>query len=103
MVAYRRVKKTLNVDVPLLAVCVRTRVKDKQWQDTRVGVNNTTAFAQRDHALEGFLNASRSSTDLGVKALEHLTKDIYDIRSSEYKQHMFRVSLKQAIEEIAKS
>ncbi len=100
-VAYRRVKKTMNVDVPLLAVCVRTRVKDKQWHDTRVSINNITAFAQRDHALEGFLNTSRSCADLGVRALEHLTKDIYDTRSSEYKQHMFRVCLKQAIEEIS--
>ena len=100
--AYRRVKKTMHVDVPLLAVCVKTNLKDKQWTNTRVAINNGTAFAQRDYALEEFLNKSRSTPDLGAQALEHLTKDIYDNRSSEYKQHMFRVSLKSAIEEIAK-
>ena len=101
-IAYRRVKKTLNVDVPLLAICVRTTLKGKQWQGTRVSINNGTAFAQRDGALEAFLDKSASSPDLGVKALEHLTREIYDTRSTEYKQHMFRVSLKQAIEEISK-
>ncbi len=101
-VAYRRVKKTLNVDVPLLAVCVRTKLQGKQWGSTHVGINNGTAFAQRDNSLETFLDKNQSSPTLGAQAIEHLTKDIYDIRSSEYKQHMFRVSLRQAIDEIAK-
>ncbi|MDE2027376.1 MAG: FAD binding domain-containing protein [Candidatus Omnitrophica bacterium] len=99
--AYRRVKKTIHVDVPLLAVCVKTELKGKQWYNTRVGINSGTAFAQRDYALEEFLNKSVSSPDLGTKALEHLTAAIYDTRASEYKQHMFRVSLRSAIEEIA--
>ncbi|MBI4309503.1 MAG: FAD binding domain-containing protein [Candidatus Omnitrophica bacterium] len=101
-VAYRRVRKTMHVDVPLLAVCAHTTLSGKQWANTRVAVNNGTAFAQRDYTLEKFLNTSRSTPDLGARALDHLTKDIYDTRSSEYKQHMFRVSLKSAIEEIAK-
>ncbi len=101
-VAYRRVKKTMHVDVPLLAVCVTTELKGKQWQNTRVGINNGIAFAQRDVTLEEFLNKSQSAPDLGTKALQHLTTAIYDTRSSDYKQHMFRVSLKSAIEEIAK-
>ena len=99
-VAYRRVKKTMNVDVPLLALCVKTNIKNNQWTNTRVSVNNGTTFAQRDYILEGFLNKSGSSEDLGAQALEHLTKEIYHTRSSEYKQHMFRVSLKSAIGEI---
>ncbi len=98
--AYRRVKKTLHVDVPLLAVCVRTDLNKKQWCNTRVGINNGIAFAQRDYMLESFLNDSEPADDLSYKAMEHLTKDIYDLRSSEYKQHMFRVSLKQAITQI---
>ncbi len=97
---YRRVKKTLHVDVPLLAICVSTELNNKQWSNTRVGVNNGTAFAQRDTALENFLNNAKPSEDLATLAMDHLTKDIYDVRSSEYKQHMFRVSLKQAIVEL---
>jgi carbon-monoxide dehydrogenase medium subunit len=98
--AYRRVRKTLHVDIPLLAICVKTEIKGKQWYNTRIGINNGVAFAQRDPVLEEFLNKSSSSADLGKKALEHLTTAIYDTRSSDYKQHMFRVSLKSAIEEI---
>lgn len=101
-VAYRRVKKTLHVDVPLLAVCVKTQLKGKQWYNTRVGINNGVGFAQRDYALEDFLNKSAQHPTLGQEALEHLTKSIYDTRSSEYKQRMFRVSLASAIEEIGK-
>ena len=101
--AYRRVRKTLHVDVPMLAVCLKTEIKAKQWYNTRVGINNGVAFAQRDHSLEEFLNKSSSSPDLGKKALEHLTTAIYDTRSSDYKQHMFRVSLKSAIEEIVQA
>lgn len=100
-IAYRRVKKTLHVDVPLLAVCVKTRLNGQKWSATRVAINNGTSFAQRDYALEQFLDTVSSAQGLGTQALEHLTKDIYDQRSTEYKQHMFRVSLRQAIDEIA--
>lgn len=98
--SYRRVRKTLHVDIPMLAVCVKTDLIGKQWYNSRVGINNGVAFAQRDHLLEEFLNKSFSSADLGKEALEHLTTAIYDTRSSDYKQHIFRVSLKSAIEEI---
>lgn len=99
-VAYRRVKKTMHVDVPLLAVCVQKEGNSQEWKSTRVSINNGTAFAQRDTLLEDFLNSSKDTKDLPIRAMEHLTKEIYDNRSSEYKQHMFRVSLKQAIAEI---
>jgi len=98
--AYRRVKKTIHVDVPLLAICLKAEIKDKKWYNTRVGINNGVAFAQRDPILEAFLNKSVSSPDLGKEALGHLTTTIYDTRSSDYKKHMFRISLKTAIEEI---
>ena len=98
--AYRRVKKTIHVDVPALAICLKTEIKGKQWYNTRVGINNGVAFAQRDPVLEEFLNKSTSSADLGKEALEHLTSAIYDTRSSDYKKHMFRISLKTAIEEL---
>jgi CO/xanthine dehydrogenase FAD-binding subunit len=100
--AYRRVKKTVHVDVPLLAVCLKTEINGKKWYNARVGINNGIAFAQRDPVLEEFLNQSTSSPELGKQALEHLTKTIYDARSSDYKQHMFRISLKSAIEELCK-
>ena len=98
--AYRRVKKTIHVDIPLLAICVKTEIKDKKWYNTKIGINNGVAFAQRDIALEEFLNKSSSSSELGKEALEHLTTAIYDTRSSDYKKHVARVSLKSAIDEI---
>jgi carbon-monoxide dehydrogenase medium subunit len=100
--AYRRVKKTIHVDVPMLALCIKTEIKGKQWYNTRIGINNGVAFAQRDTSLEDFLNKSTSVPDLGAQALEHLTVAIYDTRSSDYKKHMFRISLKSMIEELCK-
>ncbi len=99
--AYRRVKKTIHVDVPMLAICINAQIKGGQWSNARIGINNGISFAQRDFTLEAFLNKSSSSANLGKEALNHLTTAIYDTRSSDYKQHMFRVSLKSAIEEMA--
>ncbi len=101
--AYRRVRKMSDVDQPLLTVCVKTSLKGNQWTQTRVVINSGTAFAQRDYVLEGFLNDKISSVQLGSLAMDHLTGAIYDTRSTEYKQHMFRVCIRQAIEEICKS
>ncbi len=101
--AYRRVRKMSEVDQPLLSVCVKTILKGNQWSQTRVVVNSGTAFAQRDYKLEEFLNSKASGPALGQEAMDHLTTTIYDTRSSEYKQYMFRVSIRQSIEEICKS
>jgi len=101
--AYRRIRKMSDVDQPLLTVCVKTNLKGQQWDETRAVVNNGTAFAQRDYQLEEFLNGKTSNPHLGQEAMNHLTTVIYDVRSNEYKQHMFRVCLRQSIEEICKS
>jgi aerobic carbon-monoxide dehydrogenase medium subunit len=100
---YRRVRKMSDVDQPLITVCVKTSLKGNQWSQTRAVINSGTAFAQRDYTLEEFLNTQKSDPDLGQKAMDHLTVAIYDTRSTEYKQHMFRTCLRQAIEEICKS
>lgn len=101
--AYRRVRKMSEVDQPLLSVGVKASIKNKVWSDTRVVINSTTAFAQRDYALEAFLNGKESSVQLGQEALKYVTAAIYDTRSTEYKQHMFRVCIRQGIEELCKS
>ncbi len=101
--AYRRVRKTMHVDIPLLAVCVKTNFKEKRFTNTRVTVNSGVTFAQRDYKLENFLNKATLNDRIGQEALDHLDTNIYDKRSDEYKSHMFRVSLKNAIEELARS
>lgn len=99
-VAYARVKKSANVDIPLLAVCIKTTIKDKRFTHTRVSVNNGTAFAQRDHKLEDFLNTQTCHEKLEWEALDHLDTEIYDKRSDDYKKHMFRISIKNSLLEI---
>ncbi|MBP9854080.1 MAG: FAD binding domain-containing protein [Candidatus Omnitrophica bacterium] len=99
-VSYRRVKKSQFVDIPLLSLIIRTNVHGKSFKNTRVALNNCVEFAQRDSALEEFLNTQSISKKLAEEALDHITETIYDKRSSDYKKHMFRVSLKQAITEL---
>lgn len=98
--AYRRVKKTPNVDIPLLSLLIKTNFVGNQFTNTRVSINNCVGFAQRDTTLENFLNQSTRSVKIALEALHHLNEPIYDIRSSDYKKHMFRISIKDALTEL---
>jgi len=99
-IAYRRVKKSPNVDIPLLSLLIKTNFNGDQFSNTRVSINNCVTFAQRDTKLEDFLNQSRCSEKIGQEALDHLDESIYDTRSNDYKKHIFRVSIKNAITEL---
>lgn len=101
-IVYRRIKKSPNVDIPLLSLLIKTNISDSGFTNTRVGINNCVNFAQRDNKLEDFLNQSGSSESTAQDALAHLNESIYDTRSSDYKKHVFRVSLKDAITELTK-
>jgi len=98
--AYQRVKKTPYVDIPLLSMLISTEINDNHCSNTIVAINNCVAFAQRDTQLEEFLNDQSLSKNLPEEALDHLDSTIYDKRSSDYKQYMFRVCIKNALKEI---
>jgi len=103
LIAYHRIKKSPNVDIPLLSLLIKTLINSGQFTNTRVSVNNCITFARRDHKLEDFLNQSRCSEKIPQESLEHIDETIYDTRSSDYKKHMFRVSIQKAIEKLVKS
>lgn len=98
--AYFRVKKSPYVDIPILSVCVKTRFHGRNFEDTVVAVNNGVAFAQRDRALEGFLNGRPATDQTAEEALARLDSSIYDVRSTDYKRHMFRVGIKTVLREL---
>ncbi len=98
--AYRRVRKTMHVDVPLLAVIAKSNFKDGKFVEPRIAVNNGTAFAQRDYILEKFLTGASCRPQTAQEALDHLDTNIYDKRSDDYKSHMFRISIKSALQEL---
>ena len=102
-IAYRRVRKTMGVDIPLLSLLIKTTFIGERFTNTRVSVNNCVQFAQRDRMLEEFLNQSQCSPTIAEEALDHLDQPIYDTRSDDYKKHMFRVSMKNAIKELVDS
>lgn len=102
-VAYRRVKKSPNVDIPLLSILIKTNFNRNKFSHTRVSVNNCVAFAQRDSKLEQFLDQSVCSPDIAEDALGHMDESIYEARSNDYKKHMFRVSIKSALQELVEN
>ena len=98
--SYQRVKKTMHVDVPLLALCIRAKIKNGLFLDPCVAINNGSNFAQRDYVLEKFLSNAPADLKVVMQSQDHLDPDIYDKRSDEYKSHMFRVCIKNALIEI---
>lgn len=102
-IAYRRVRKSTSVDIPFLSMIIKTNFNGNKFSHTRVAVNTCVNFAQRDTNLENFLDQNTCSAKIAEEALDHLDKSIYDTRSSEYKQHMFRNSLKNAIQELVQN
>ena len=100
--SYQRIKKSANVDIPLISLFIKTDFKDSQFTQTKVVVNNGADFVKRDAVLEEFLNNSMCSETLAEEALKNLDTAIYEERSTDYKKHMFQVSIKKAIEELVK-
>lgn len=98
--SYQRVRKSASVDIPLLSLLINTKIDNGKFSDTHIGVNNCVLFAQRDKKLEEFLNNKKCDKKLADEALNHLTEEIYNTRSSDYKKHMFRVVIKNAVTEI---
>ena len=98
--SYQRVKKMSDVDVPLLAVCVKTTIAQGRFTKTKAVINSGIIFAKRDSILENFLNNSNLNHQVSQDALNNLDASIYDTRSDDYKKHMFRVSIKNAILEL---
>lgn len=100
---YRRVKKSPCVDIPLLSLIIKTNFSGGRFTDTRAGINNGIDFARRDCKLENFLNQSGRPESAAREAAGHLDDPIYDTRGSDYKKHMFRVSIKDAVTELVKN
>lgn len=98
--SYKRVRKTISVDIPMLSLMITTEIQKKRFTNTRVSINNCVAFAQRDQKLEDFLNTQTVQRSVASAALDHLTEKIYDTRATEYKSHMARVCIKNALLDI---
>ena len=98
--AYFRVKKSPYVDIPILSLCIKARLGEKKFNGVVVAINNGVAFAQRDHALEGFLNGRPATEQTVEEALTRLEASVYETRSTDYKRHMFRVGIKTVLCEL---
>lgn len=116
LLIYRRIPKTYPLDIPLLAVCLRAKEERGTIGDIRFSVNSGTTLAQRDALLERFLNhyflslppadnKTKKSTvpsQMPATALNHLDGAIYDSTDDVYKRHVFRVVIKEVLEQLLK-
>ncbi len=98
--SYQRATKTGTVDIPMLSLIISATSNQNTLTDVRVSINNCTQFAQRDTTLENFLEGKTLTEETIKNALENITTEIYDTRSTDYKQHMFRVSIKNALNDL---
>ena len=99
-ISYQRVRKTQGVDIPLLSLMIRVIPTENSFSDVRIGINSCVNFSCRDTQLEEFLSSAEISNKLPEEALNHMDNEIYDKRGTDYKRHMFNVSVKNAIKEI---
>ncbi|MFA5087623.1 MAG: FAD binding domain-containing protein [Candidatus Omnitrophota bacterium] len=99
-ICYQSVRKSSSVDIPLLAVCIKTKFSKKRFSETIVAVNNGTSFARRDSVLENFLNQSECSIKTADESSQHLDTSLYDASRDDYKEHMFRVTIKNTLREL---
>jgi len=98
--SYQRVSKLSEIDIPLLAVCIKATINKNKFSDTRVVINNTKEFAQRDTKLENFLNTSSCDAKVSDEALKHLDKILYAAEGDDYKSHISGTCVKNAITEL---
>lgn len=98
--AYRRAKKSQFVDIPLLSLILTAQVEADRLKDCRVAINNCVEFAQRDGALEAYLNTTPRDKIDAAEALDHMTGAIYEKRGNDYKMRLFKIYLREAIEEL---
>ncbi len=97
---YKRFTRSRTVDVPLLGICLSAILNNSRISHARVAVNNGMILAQRDVALENFLNQSKSTENLAEQAIGHWTSELYSAGSDDYKKMIFPVAIKQAIHEL---
>lgn len=99
--SYQRFTENAAIGLPLGALCIKTDIDSGCFSNTIAALNTTSAFAQRDNILEAFLNGKKITAVLPEDASANFDKNIIGRLNNEYQKHMFKVSIKNAIKEIA--
>lgn len=98
--SYVRCKKTLHLDIPLLAACVTAEIKAGRFQNTRVTINRGTAFPVCLEEMESLLNGQPAQHRVIEHALAQMNPKTFDASTDDYKIHMYKVSVRQALTDI---
>jgi hypothetical protein len=72
-------------------------MRERQVQE---GTFSADTFAAVGYADYTFLNGKSVDKTLAETALEYLDGAIYDVRSTDYKKHMFRVGIARALRDL---
>jgi len=98
--SYRRIKRTLHLDIPILAVCVTAKTGHKQFTDTRVVINTGTTMPQRDQKLEGLLNGQNSSVETAEQISQNVDVTADYLAADEYKQDILKIAIRDAVADL---
>ncbi|MBU0469226.1 MAG: FAD binding domain-containing protein [Candidatus Omnitrophica bacterium] len=100
--SYQRFTRSAAIDLPLGALCIRTDIASGCFSNTKVVLNTTNSFPKRDSTLEAFLNGKKAADNIADSALNNIDENILGKLNNEYQEHMFRISIKNAVKNIIK-
>ncbi|HBG60839.1 MAG: hypothetical protein A2Y03_07490 [Omnitrophica WOR_2 bacterium GWF2_38_59] len=100
--SYQRFTKSSAIGIPLGALCIRTDLRSGSFSNTKVVLNTTNSFPQRDRMLEEFLNGQKASDGVAESSLNNIDNDLFEKFINDYQKHMFKISIKNAVKQIIK-
>ena len=101
--SYVRVSKTPGVDIPLLAVAARAVVRGGVFADARVVLNTGMRFPTRLTVVEETLNGQPLDAAVIAAGVAAFSSQDPDPSADEYKRHMYRVALKDALRDLLRA
>ncbi len=101
--AYRRVPKRCEPDLPMFSLCIKASLKDQKLQNPKVIINDSCDFAKRNLQIEKFLSDLDLSTESLEKSLGSLDRFNLTKKEDSYKKTIMLLTLKEAIVELINS
>jgi CO/xanthine dehydrogenase FAD-binding subunit len=99
-VSYVRCKKTLPLDIPLLAVCACGKPSSTKLTNVRLTVNRGSAFSSRLIDIENFIETLEIEDNFLDNVIKKIDIKNFDLQADDYKTHMYKVCINQALSEI---
>ncbi|MFA5261581.1 MAG: FAD binding domain-containing protein [Candidatus Omnitrophota bacterium] len=101
-ICYFRKPRISEIDIPLMAVCAQARITGNTFRAPRITINRGTLFPERYHELETFLDGKTAQQDTVTGILPMIEPKKFDPQSDGYKQHLYRIAIRDSIQGLLK-